>query len=303
MPGAKAGADNPAAAGSSAGGSSAGESTTKADVADPQSLIIMAGLQLAVQNPDKAADAAEQTAIAAGGYVAGESEGVGSQVLPSADITADAAAGSATGVSPLTLPAPNAAPGKEQALLLLRIPPSRLADVLATLSGGGGIAYRTQSETDVTGQVADVDSRVASAKASISELRGLIDKAASMNDLISLEQALASRESDLESLEAQQRALADQVAYATVTVGFFVSAGAVVAPPVKHRNPFSAGLVDSWHALIAIGHGLLAVIGWLLPFLVIVAILWWPVRRVVRMVRRRPARANTEIESVEAAEV
>jgi hypothetical protein len=139
----------------------------------------------------------------------------------------------------------------------------------------------------VTGQVADVDSRLASASASITELRGMIDKAASMNDLISLEQALATRESDLESLEAQQRALADQVAYATVTVGYFVPSGTVVAAAAPHRNPFAAGLIDSWHALIALGRALLAVAGWLLPFAVLVALLWWPVRRLVRTWRRR----------------
>lgn len=275
----------------SAGGSSSG-GAAKTNVADAQSLIVVAGLQLAVKDPDQAASSAEQTALAAGGYVAGETEGMGTQVLPSANITADAAVSGVTGVSPLTLPSPDAAAHTEQALLLLRVPPARLADVLASLSGKGSVAYRTQSETDVTGQVADVNSRVASARAAIAELRGMIDKAASMNDLISLEQALASRESDLESLEAQQRALADQVAYATVTVGFFVPAGPVATPAAQHRNPFAAGLTDSWHALIALGRALLAAAGWLLPFLVIIALLWWPVRRLARGWRRRhPVRA------------
>jgi hypothetical protein len=192
----------------------------------------------------------------------------------------------------MILPAPDAAAGSEQALLLLRIPPARLADVLAALSGSGSVSYRTRSETDVTGQVADVDSRVASAQASITELRGMIDKAASMNDLISLEQALASRESDLESLEAQQRALADQVAYATVTVGYFVPAGTVVAVAAGHRNPFAAGLTDSWHTLIALGRALLAVAGWLLPVVPLVVLLWWPVRRLARTWRRRPTHST-----------
>lgn len=274
--------------GDNAGGASS--SGAKTNVTDPQSLIIMSGLQLAVKDPDKAANAAEQTALSAGGYVAGEAEGVGTQVLPSANVAANTAVSSVTGVSPLTLPSPDAASGTEQALLLLRIPPAQLAGVLASLSGNGTVAYRTQSETNVTGQVADVNSRVASAQAAITELRGMIDKAASMNDLIALEQALASRESDLESLEAQQRALADQVAYATVTVGFFVPAGTVVTPVARHRNPFAAGLTDSWHALIALGRALLATAGWLLPFLVIIALLWWPVRRLVRGLRRRHAR-------------
>jgi hypothetical protein len=298
------GAQAPRGAEVGAGGTSSGTGTSggtdeaagsKTKAADTRSLIVMAALQLSVRDPAQSAGRAEQTALAAGGYVAAESVGVGPQGLPAPDAVANAAVGSATGVSPLTLPEPDAATGSEQALLVLRIPPARLADVLAALSGSGSVAYRTRSETDVTGQVADVDSRVASAQAAITELRGMIGKAASMNDLISLEQALADRESDLESLEAQQRALADQVAYATVTVGYFTPSGTVVATAARHRNPFAAGLSASWHAVIALGRGLLAAAGWLLPFAVLLVLIGWPARRLVRnRRRRRPAQAAEE---------
>jgi hypothetical protein len=261
------------------------------NVANTSNLIIMAGLQLAVKNPEQAAGQAEQLVVAAGGYVAGAAEGVGAQVLPSANSTADSAESTATGASPVTLPAPTAAPNSAQALLLLRIPPSKLDSVLAKLAGSGSVEYRTQSETDVTGQVADVNSRIASAQASLTELRGMIDKAASMNDLISLEQALTSRESDLESLEAQQRALADQTGYATVTVGFYVPAAATApSPPAAHHDAFVTALDDGWHALVATFRVILIVLGWLLPFAALVALLWWPVRRLRRLTwwSRRP---------------
>jgi hypothetical protein len=192
----------------------------------------------------------------------------------------------------VTLPTPSAAPNTDQALLLLRIPPSKLDAVLSELAGSGSVNYRTQSETDVTGQVADVNSRIASAQDSLSELRGMIGKAASMNDLISLEQALASRESDLESLEAQQRALADQTGFATVTVGYYVPAPAAAAPPAPpaHRNAFVAALDDGWHALLATFRVILIVLGWVLPFAALIALLWWPVRRMRRLTwfSRRP---------------
>lgn len=287
------GAAAPAAGSANGSGSGSGSSTTTktttTNVADTGNLIIMAGLQLAVRDPEQAAGKAEQVAEAAGGYVAGAAEGVGSQTLPSADTTADSTESTATGVSPVTLPAPSAAPNADQALLLLRVPPSKLDSVLAQLAGVGTVSYRTQSETDVTGQVADVDSRISSAQASLTELRGMIDKAASMNDLISLEQALASRESDLESLEAQQRALADQTSFATVTVGYFVPAAAAPKPAAK-RTGFLAALADGWHALLATFRVILVVLGWVLPFGALLALLWWPARRLRRLTwwSRRP---------------
>jgi Domain of unknown function (DUF4349) len=269
----------------STGGSSSSSSGTVSDTSD---LIIMAALQLGVRDPAQAAAQAEQLVQSAGGYVAAEAEGPGTQALPSANSTADGAESADTGVSPMTLPSATAESGSAQALLLLRVPPARLDTVLSGLSGAGRVSYRTLSETNVTGQVADVASRISSAEDSLAELRSLIGKAASVNDLISLEQALASRESDLESLEAQQRALTDQVRYATVTVGYYVPPGTAVAPakaPAAHRAAFVAGLVDSWHALGVAFRALLAAVGWLLPFAVLVALLWWPVRWVRRRVR------------------
>lgn len=275
-------------AGAAAGANSAASSkTTK--VTDTGNLVVLAGLQLGVKSPEQSAQNAEQVVLGAGGYVAGVSEGAGPQVLPSANTTADATESSETGVSPLTLPSPSAVPNSDQALLLLRVPPAKLDSVLTALAGTGSVSYRTQSETDVTGQVADVSSRIASAQASLTELRGMIDKAASMNDLISLEQALASRESDLESLEAQQRALADETGYATVTVGFFEPAGAAAAAKhPAHHNAFVTALDDGWHALVATFRVILVVLGWLLPFAVVVALLWWPVRRLSRRTWWRP---------------
>ena len=277
--------------GTASGGSGSAQSggTSATGVQNTADLIVMAGLQLAVGNPEQAASQAEQTVLNAGGYIAAESEGVGPQALPSATTTADGSESTVTGVSPMTLPPADAAADSNQALLLMRVPPQRLDGVLTALGGAGRVSYRTRSETDVTGQVADVASRITSAQASLTELRGLINKAASMNDLISLEQALSSRESDLESLEAQQRALSDQVQYATVTVGFYQPAQAAAPKPAPHRTGFVAALADGWHALWATIRGLLILLGWVLPFAVPIALLWWLARRLRGRMWGRPA--------------
>ena len=282
--------------GSTSGGSGSGSTSgTTSNVADAGNLIIMAALQVGTTSPAQAVAQAEQAVASAGGYIAAEAEGVGPQTLPSANVSADDSESADTGVSPMTLPAVGAGSGLEQALLLLRVPPAHLDSVLAALAGTGTVSYTTRSETDVTGQVADVASRITSAQDSLTELRGMIDKAASMDDLISLENALSTRESDLESLEAQQRALADQTQYATVTLGYYQQlpvAGRPYTPPPAHHSGFVAGLLDGWHAFLATLRVLLAVVGWLLPFALVVAVLWWPVRGLLR--RRRAAAAGAD---------
>jgi hypothetical protein len=251
-------------------------------------LIITAGTQVKTADAARAAAQAEQIAAAAGGYVSSESVGSGPQSPPQPQPQSSGSDGSAPG--PATLPDVNDAANTTQAVLVLRIPPQQVDSVLEQLGGKGSVTYQNRSATDVTGQVADVASRVASAQAAIAELRTMIDKAASMNDLISLEQALAQRESDLESLEAQQKALADQIQYATITVGYY-SQGSTAAPPGPPPAGFTRGLTVGWHAFTRTVRGVLAAVGWLLPFAGLVLVGWWPVRRVSRMLarRRRPA--------------
>jgi hypothetical protein len=257
-----------------------------------RSLIITAGLQVKTGDAAAAAQKAQIIAQGAGGYVAGESIGPGSQTTPSTGPSAvpqGSSGGASTDVpSPVTLPDVSGSSNSTQALLVLRVPPQSVDSVLTSLAGKDSVTYQTRSATDVTGQVADVASRVGSAQAAIAELRTLINKAASMNDLISLEQALSQRESDLESLQAQQKALSDQVQYATITVGYFSQGAPAAAPPV--RTGFMAGLTVGWHGFLAVVRGLLAAVGWLVPYLVVILLLWWPVRRLVRVVRARGAR-------------
>lgn len=256
----------------------------------PRSLIITAGLQVKTDDAAAAAQRAQIIAEGAGGYVAGESIGSGEQTMPSSSPSGPADSGGTPNAA--TLPEVTGSSSSTQALLVLRVPPQSVDSVLTALAGKGSVTYQSRNATDVTGQVADVASRVTSAQAAIAELRTLIDKAASMNDLISLEQALSQREADLESLEAQQKALSDQIQYATITVGYF-SQGAPVAPPAVHTG-FMKGLTVGWHGFLDVVRALLAAIGWLVPYLVVVAVLWWPVRRLVRAIRTRGARPGKE---------
>ncbi len=269
-----------------------GTSALSGDVKLPdRSLVITAGLQVRTDDAAAAAQRAEIIVRGAGGYVAGESVGSGSQAVEPEDnpeaggIASNGTSGSGDVPAPARLPAVTGASDSTQATLELRVPPDKVDSVLGQLAGKGQVTYQTKSATDVTGQVADVGSRVDSARASIAELRTLIDKAASVNDLISLEQALSQRESDLESLEARQKALADQVQYATITVGYFSQGAAAAPPPV--RTGFSRGLHVGWDSFLRVVRGLLAAAGWLLPYAAVVLVLWWPVRRLVRWNRRR----------------
>lgn len=159
---------------------------------------------------------------------------------------------------------------RQTADLVLRVPPADVDDVLAGLADLGEELSRSVRSEDVTTVVADVDSRVASLQASLDRLRGLIADASDITDLVTLERELAGRETELESLQAQQRALNDQVALATVTLHLLAEQA---EEPGDEPAGFLSGLAGGWDAFVTVGVTLLTLLGAALPFLATAAVL------------------------------
>jgi hypothetical protein len=181
------------------------------------------------------------------------------------------------------------------AQIVLKIDPDKLTAALAKISALGDEIQRASSTEDVTQEVADVDSRVASMQASIARVRAILSRAESIGDVVSVEGELSRREAELESLQAKQRALAGQVAQATVTVHLLAEeAPAPAAPADNNTHGFGTGLRNGWDAFAGTVSWLLTVIGAILPFLLIVLPLlaaWWVVtqRRRVSPAAATPA--------------
>lgn len=252
-----------AAAGSAAGGSAAsrapgspGSGITAVHLS-PASIIYTAQLTVRARNVTAATDQAVQTVQAAGGYVASES-------LPSG---ADASA-------TVTLKIP------------VTLYPQTLNGLATQLGKRLGLQQQAQ---DATQQVTDVNSQVASYQAAISQLRALLSHAGSVADLLSVQNQINDEESGLEQLKAEQRALGQQVSYATVTLTVVPAAA-----PVQHHKAaatpgLTRGLKAGWHALRTAFSWTLAILGALAPFLAIAAVAAFIAYRTRRwLLHRRP---------------
>jgi hypothetical protein len=143
-----------------------------------------------------------------------------------------------------------------------------------SIAGFGDITNRTEKTDDVTAQMIDVASRIATMKASVDRVRALLAQADKIGDIISIESELSQREADLESLENRQSTLKDQVALSTISITITAvvtpTSAAVVAAPERHG--FLAGLAGGWHALLSFGTWAGSVLGALLPFLPVMAL-------------------------------
>jgi chromosome segregation ATPase len=153
----------------------------------------------------------------------------------------------------------------------MRVPPTRLSSVLAELSRLGTERSRHLTTQDVTSRVADVTSRVTSARTAIARLRSLYTRAKKVTDVIAIEEELSTREATLESLEAQQRALAQQTATASVTL--YLLNRHAAPPPVHHRSGFIGGLENGWDAFVRAASWVATAAGAVLPFALVVLLI------------------------------
>jgi hypothetical protein len=176
--------------------------------------------------------------------------------------------------------------------LTLRVPADAFDSTLADLAGLGRVAVQRVSTEDVSTEVVDVEARIVSAERTLRRIRQLLDEADSFADVLSLESELARREADLASLQAQQAYLQDQTSLSTISL--------TLLPPRPEREPadtdpagFVAGLQVGWDALAGLVTVLLTALGVVVPLLLVLvplaALVWWPLRRLVRRGAGAPA--------------
>lgn len=179
--------------------------------------------------------------------------------------------------------------------MVISVPADKLDSTLEQLKSAGTLTSRVISSDDVTTQVADVESRIATLNGSIARLRELSDKAGSIRDLTQLEAELTNRISERDSLVAQQKSLAGRVALSPITITLSTPERASVV----ETTGFLGGLLAGWNALVSSTRVLLTILGAVLPFLAVLAVVAVPL---VIWRRRRGGSARTPVERVERVE-
>ncbi|HEX3612984.1 MAG TPA: DUF4349 domain-containing protein [Sporichthyaceae bacterium] len=172
--------------------------------------------------------------------------------------------------------------------LVLKVPPGGFNAVLDRIGTLGEVTDRNLIGNDVTDQVVDVAGRVDSQRKSVDRVRALMAQATRLSDVVELEGELSSREADLEALLARQQKLAQQTDLATVTVHVQSKPHPAAVPPAPHtrRAGFVSGLDDGWTAFtgaLTVGS---AVLGAVLPFGLLMLVLFPVVVLVMRRMRR-----------------
>lgn len=103
--------------------------------------------------------------------------------------------------------------------LVVRVPTADIGGVRALLAGKGSLMRESQTATDVTDSIADVDARVSAARLEEKRLLKLLEeKTGQLSDILAAEKVLAEVRERIERFEAEKRVAEGRVDLATVDV-------------------------------------------------------------------------------------
>lgn len=173
----------------------------------------------------------------------------------------------------------------DHAMMTVRIPGAQVEAFQDYLAEVGTVTDVWINRSEVGQQVRDLQARIAALEVSTARLRAIMEDASNTRDLLEAEARLAERQAELESYLAQQKALTDQTAMATIEV-FMTPKSATTA---VDAGGFRGGLVSGWNAIISVVNVVVTAAGFLIPWLLPLAVVAFFIRWLVRRRRRSGA--------------
>lgn len=160
-----------------------------------------------------------------------------------------------------------------RAELSIRVPAKKFDEAFGLLGEIGKVTDEQRSSADVTMQHVDLQARIGALEASISRLTDLMAGAATTGELIEAESALSQRQAELDSLKAQLTQLEGEIDESTIWVSLSTSSALPGGP-----SSFWEGLLAGIGSIGAFFSGAVVVLGVLLPWAALAAIVIVPVR-------------------------
>ena len=164
--------------------------------------------------------------------------------------------------------------------LTVRVPEGDFNSFLLAARKIGSVNSFNQTGQDVTQQYNGLRQQFDELQNEASAYTRLFGKAQSMQDMLEIQQSLTQVNTQIADIESQLHSLDRSVQLSTVNITFHPS-----AIPITHGStPFTAALLESLHGLVKAGLLGVSLLGWILPWAGVMALVagvwrWWTRRR------------------------
>jgi hypothetical protein len=174
----------------------------------------------------------------------------------------------------------------ERGRVILKVPVDRFDAVFDAVVRIGEVEDQRIEAEDVSERFVDLESRQATLATSIERIRGFLAQTANVDEISRLESELTRREAEHDVIAGQLRVLRERTSYGTLTAEFRVEDPASITLVEEESGPpgFGEGLSTGWAAMTTGAAALATALGFVLPFVPVLAVLalavtWWLRRR------------------------
>ena len=134
--------------------------------------------------------------------------------------------------------------------VVLGVPAGEFQKAVSEAESLGTLKHLSTTATDVTGQVADLGAQVSALEAARTQLEALFARAGTIQALLLVQNEITSVQSQIQQLQAQQRVLASEISFSSLTV-------ALAMPSATHASAPSR-FSKAWHQAVSHVEGGLA---------------------------------------------
>ena len=156
---------------------------------------------------------------------------------------------------------------RRRATLQIKVPAARYEQAMSGLAGIGKLVSSTTDAQDVGEEYVDVTARMSNARRLEERLVTLLaTRTGKLEDVLMVERELARVREEIERFEGRLRYLRSNVAVSTLAVTL-AEPGPVVGEPGS--NPIVEAFKQAWRNLVSVAAALVAVLGGLVPVLLL----------------------------------
>lgn len=170
-----------------------------------------------------------------------------------------------------------------RASLTVKIPQGKLNDTVQSISDFGEVTNNNTYTEDVTEEYYDSQARLKVLEAKETRLIALLGKAVNIPDIVAIENELAKVRSEIEVIKGRLQYLTNSTSFSTININLQQAVPGQITSPQGTTGKALQGMINSINSLIDFSSNLIVFLITLLPWLAILAVIYF----IVRAIRNR----------------